>query len=485
MRVSLARALVTEPNLLLLDEPFAALDDLLRQQLNEDLLADLARRKWTGVFVTHNVAEAVYLSQRVLIMGPRPGTHGRRSPGPLSPIPVRRTCGPNRSSPGSAGRSAGGCGRPANDPRLTKSGGWADPAPAAVFRPGGRRLATAGHLVAGCRCTCCPVPGGSSGPGLANARRSSRRPLLTAAAAVLRFPGQPAGRHRPSRSCSPSRAAIRRSCYPYAIFLQTVPIVAIAPLIITWFDYGFHSVVLVARSSACFRSSPTRRPGCWRWIPLGLELFQLHNATRWQLLFKLRLPNAVPYLVAGAKTSSGLSVVGAIVGEFFVGPGMGRLGLGYLIRQKLELLKTAELFAAVIASAVLGVADLRRGQPGRRHRLVPLVQSRRRLAAQRQFVAQTTVSSPRRGKDSFSKNEKPCQGKTVFPRKTNLLTPGPSLLPQHASCWRAAFTMPLPSPHRRRRPLNRPRPAGGRTAAELVSRGRTWGLLRSRHPRLF
>jgi NitT/TauT family transport system ATP-binding protein len=74
MRVSLARALVTEPDLLLLDEPFAALDDLLRQQLNEDLLRIWQEQGWTGLFVTHNVAEAVYLSQRVLVMGRSPGT---------------------------------------------------------------------------------------------------------------------------------------------------------------------------------------------------------------------------------------------------------------------------------------------------------------------------------------------------------------------------------------------------------------------------
>jgi NitT/TauT family transport system ATP-binding protein len=73
MRVSLARALVTGPDLLLLDEPFAALDDLLRQQLNEDLLRIWTQQNWTAIFVTHNVSEAVYLSQRVLVMGRGPG----------------------------------------------------------------------------------------------------------------------------------------------------------------------------------------------------------------------------------------------------------------------------------------------------------------------------------------------------------------------------------------------------------------------------
>lgn len=73
MRTSLARALVTNPDLLLLDEPFAALDDVLRQQLNEELVRLWRDRRWTGVFVTHNVAEAVFLAQRVLVLGARPG----------------------------------------------------------------------------------------------------------------------------------------------------------------------------------------------------------------------------------------------------------------------------------------------------------------------------------------------------------------------------------------------------------------------------
>ena len=71
MRVSIARALVTTP-ILLLDEPFAALDDLLREQLNETLLRIWKRRNTTTVFVTHNVAEAVFLSGRVVVLGGQP-----------------------------------------------------------------------------------------------------------------------------------------------------------------------------------------------------------------------------------------------------------------------------------------------------------------------------------------------------------------------------------------------------------------------------
>ena len=148
---------------------------------------------------------------------------------------------------------------------------------------------------------------------------------------------------------------VRRSFYPYAIALQTVPIVAIAPLIVIWFGEGFQSVVLVTVIISLFPVVTNVTTGLTS-IDEGLhDLFQLNQASRWQLLVKLRIPLAIPSLVTGARTAAGLAVVGAIVGEFFTGASVQDRGLGYHVFSAVHTLQTNLLFNCVIAATLLGV----------------------------------------------------------------------------------------------------------------------------------
>jgi len=96
MRVSIARALALSPKILLLDEPFGALDEMTREHLNEELLTIRVRHAWTAFFVTHSVAEAVFLSNRILIFSANPGHLHTEIP---VPFPYPRTEATRRSRP--------------------------------------------------------------------------------------------------------------------------------------------------------------------------------------------------------------------------------------------------------------------------------------------------------------------------------------------------------------------------------------------------
>ena len=149
---------------------------------------------------------------------------------------------------------------------------------------------------------------------------------------------------------------IARSLYPYAIFLQTVPIVAVAPLIILWIGHGFPGVVAVSFIISLFPIVANTTTGLTTVDANLLDLFKLNNATRWQILTGLRIPNAVPSMLAGARISSGLSAIGAIVGEFFAGYGTEDFGLGYLVILTNGQAKTDYLFASILFCTLLGLS---------------------------------------------------------------------------------------------------------------------------------
>ena len=147
---------------------------------------------------------------------------------------------------------------------------------------------------------------------------------------------------------------IRSAFYPYAILLQTVPIIAIAPIVVLAVDRGFYGVALISMIISIFPIITSTTTGLLQVDPTLLELFQLHSASRWQTLWKLRLPNSLPYLISGIRIAGGAAIVGAIVGEFFVGSSLK--GLGVLIERKKSGIDTDELYATVLVSTLLGVA---------------------------------------------------------------------------------------------------------------------------------
>ena len=147
----------------------------------------------------------------------------------------------------------------------------------------------------------------------------------------------------------------RRGVYPYMIFLQTVPIVAIAPLIIIWFGGGMPSIVVIVTVISLFPIVTNVTTGL-RSVDTGLlDLMTLYRAAPHQVLFKVRLPNAIPYLITGAKISSGLTIVGAVIGEYMAGHGIDEQGLGYFIFMSSQNFQTEILFASIFLSSLLGV----------------------------------------------------------------------------------------------------------------------------------
>jgi NitT/TauT family transport system permease protein len=137
---------------------------------------------------------------------------------------------------------------------------------------------------------------------------------------------------------------VEKFLYPYAVVLQTIPILALVPLIGLWFGFGFTSRVIVCVIIALFPMISNTLFGLQSADAAAHDLFTLNKATRAQRLWKLQMPAAVPSIFAGLKISAGLAVIGAIVGDMFFrqgAPGIGSLLDVYRARVESENLLTA------------------------------------------------------------------------------------------------------------------------------------------------
>jgi NitT/TauT family transport system permease protein len=150
---------------------------------------------------------------------------------------------------------------------------------------------------------------------------------------------------------------VERALYPYAVVMQVTPVVAIAPLILIWvgFDRIDLALALIAALVAFFPILSNTTLGLKSADFNLVDLMRLYGASRWQILWRLRFPTALPHLLAAMKIAGGLSLIGAVVAEFVAGSGTAT-GLAWRIVEAGNRLEIATMFAALALLALLGIA---------------------------------------------------------------------------------------------------------------------------------
>ncbi len=143
---------------------------------------------------------------------------------------------------------------------------------------------------------------------------------------------------------------LKKMFLPYALLFQTVPIIAIAPLLVIWFGYGLPTVVASSFIVSFFPVLANTLLGLSQTDPLLVDFYKLQGASPRQILFQLRLRAALPSMVGGIKISAGLAVIGSIVGEFISG-----LGLGGVIDAARNQQRIDQVFAALLLASLAGL----------------------------------------------------------------------------------------------------------------------------------
>lgn len=148
---------------------------------------------------------------------------------------------------------------------------------------------------------------------------------------------------------------VEMSLFPYAVVLQVTPVVAIAPLIIIWADNLTVSLLICAWLVAFFPILSNTTTGLNSADHHLMDLFKLYRASRWQTLWHLRLPFALPYFLAGLRISGGLALIGAVVAEFVAGTGGTASGLAFRIMEAGYNLLIPRMFAALLLISLCGI----------------------------------------------------------------------------------------------------------------------------------
>ncbi|MGA3137766.1 MAG: ABC transporter permease [Xanthobacteraceae bacterium] len=145
------------------------------------------------------------------------------------------------------------------------------------------------------------------------------------------------------------------SLYPYAVVLQVTPIVAVAPLLLIYLPQ--HAAVLVCAWIVAFFPVLANTTLGLRSVDRNLaDLFALYGASRWQILRRLKLPSALPYILGGLRIAGGLSLIGAVVAEIAAGSAGAGSGLAYRIAESGYRLNIPRMFAALLLLSLTGIA---------------------------------------------------------------------------------------------------------------------------------
>lgn len=342
-RIALARALAQSGDVLLLDEPFAALDALVRERFNAELRHLHEKTHRTTVLVTHSIREAVWLADRVAVL-----RNGKI-------VEVIDTRGEGRASAYTDGlelhlRNVLGTG---DSTRLRldtpERFSWAWFAPLAAIA-----LGAVIWQVAATRLNqpfLLPTPAAvwrellGTFPALAQAfwvtvRTALLGTLLGGALGVLI--GYPLAKFRP----------LERFFSPFIVASQSTPIVVIAPLLVSWLGFGFLPAVIVAALSALYPIMIATLVGVREVDRAYHELFSTLRTTFWQRLTHLELPGALPVMLGGLRLATSLALIGAVVWEF-VDPNQKGLGLAVQVAGNYQ--NKAAQFAAIALLVLFGV----------------------------------------------------------------------------------------------------------------------------------